>query len=347
MPKMRSVVQRILWIFLSLLLFVCIWQFELISYGLMQAKGQMAILLNAKPIKAVLEDKNFPDSLKSKLLLVQEIKKFAIDSLGLAYSGSYEKFYDQQGKPILWTITACEPYSLTAKEWVFPFVGNFSYKGFFDEDKLKKEEEVLRKQGWDTEIDEVSAWSTLGYFDDPILSSMLMRSEGSLANLIIHELTHGTLFIADDLTYNENLANFVGHQGAILFLKYKYGENSSQLARYLAQHHDKEKLNAFLLTATQKLDSLYRSLDKSMSADLKQHYKKEMIKHIITALDTISFQSNIYKNYFKDYTPNNAFFLGFLTYNEQQAIFEQEFKNQFDSEFKKYFAYLKKKYCKD
>lgn len=343
---MRKLVKRILLILLFVLLFLFIWQFEIISYGLMQAKGQLTILLKARPIKEILEDKNFPDSLKSKLLLIQEIKKFAIDSLGLSPSGSYEKFYDQQGKPILWTITACEPYSLTAKEWVFPFVGTFSYKGFFDEKKLKKEETILKKQGWDTEIDEVSAWSTLGYFDDPILSSMLMRSEGSLANLIIHELTHGTLFIEDELTYNENLANFIGNQGAILFLQSKYGENSSQLEKYLAQRQDREKLNVFLLSATQKLDSLYHTFYKEMSSQQKQIHKASMIQRIISAVDTISFQGETYKNYFKDYTPNNAFFVGFLTYNEKQNIFEQEFKNQFKGDFKKYFAHLKKKYPK-
>lgn len=344
---MRKLIKRILLLFLLLLLFLCIWQFESISYGLMQAKGQFTILLKARPIREVLEDKSFPDSLKNKLHLIQEIKQFAIDSLGLSPSGSYEKFYDQQGKPILWTITACEPYSLTAKEWFFPFVGTFSYKGFFDRDKLKKEEERLRKQGWDTEIDEVSAWSTLGYFDDPILSSMLMRSEGSLANLIIHELTHGTLFINDDLTYNENLANFIGNQGAILFLQFKYGENSLQLEKYLAQRQDREKLNAFLLSATQKLDSLYRSFDTKMSLEQKQNQKEKMIQHIISSLDTITFRGETYKDYFKNYTPNNAFFVGFLTYNQKQNVFEQEFKNQFNGDFKKYFTYLKKKYAKN
>ncbi|SFE89050.1 aminopeptidase [Thermoflexibacter ruber] len=344
---MRKLIKRILLIFLLLLLFLCIWQFEIISYGLMQAKGQFTILLKARPIREVLEDKSIPDSVKSKLHLIQEIKQFAIDSLGLSPSGSYEKFYDQQDKPILWTITACEPYSLTAKEWFFPFVGTFSYKGFFDKGKLKKEEERLKKQGWDTEIDEVSAWSTLGYFDDPILSSMLMRSEGSLANLIIHELTHGTLFINDNLTYNENLANFVGNQGAILFLQFKYGENSLPLEKYLAQQQDREKLNAFLLSATQKLDSLYRSFDKKTSLEQKQTQKEKMIQHIISSVDTIAFRGETYKDYFKDYTPNNAFFVGFLTYNEKQNTFEQEFKNQFNGDFKKYFAYLREKYAQN
>ncbi len=334
-------------IFYSLLIIsslICIWQYELIGYGLMQARGQLNILWTAKPISELLEDKNFPDSLKTKLLLIREIKQFAVDSLGILPSGSYEKFYDQQGKPILWTLTACEPFSLAAREWCFPLIGCFSYKGFFDYQKLEKEEKELKAQNLDTEIDEVSAWSTLGYLNDPILSSMLRRNAGSLANLIIHELTHGTLFIKDDLTYNENLANFVGNEGAIRFLKYKYGTNSTELQKYVATRADRTILNNFLLKSAQKLDSLYRTFDEKMSLENKNKLKNQCIKNITTTCDTLHFQGDTFKNYFENYTPNNAFFIGFLTYNEQQNTFEEEFKNKFGSDFKKYMDYLKGKY---
>lgn len=320
----------------------------------MQARGQLNILRTAKPIKEVMEDTNFPDSLKSKLLLIKEIKKFAIDSLEILPSGSYEKFYDQADKPILWTLTACPPFSLHAKQWCFPLIGCFSYKGFFEYEKLVKEEKELKLQGFDTEIDEVSAWSTLGYLNDPVLSSMLRRNVGSLANLIIHELTHGTLFIKDDLTYNENLANFVGNEGAIRFLKYKYGANSPELQKYALARADRAVLNHFLLQSAQKLEALYQSFEvrgndkrlpaKAMTEKEKMKLKNECIKSIVLACDTLHFQDNTFKNYFENYTPNNAFFIGFLTYNEQQNTFEDEFKNKFESDFKKYMTYLKGKY---
>jgi predicted aminopeptidase len=329
---------------LFIIISLAIWQYELVSYGLMQARGQWNITFNAQPIQEILADVDFPDSLKNKLLLIREIKKFAIDSLGLNASGSYEKFYDQGGKPILWTITACEPYRLVAKEWEFPLIGKFSYKGFFDKEKLKIEENALIAQGFDTEIDEVSAWSTLGYLNDPVLSSMLKRKEGSLANLIIHELTHGTLFIDDDLTYNENLANFVGNQGAIRFLRYKYGEGSPELKTYLAHQSDRTKMNHFLLQSAKKLDSLYQTWSENTPIEEKKQGKDKMISHIVHALDTVSFEGGAYKDYFKDYRPNNAFFIGFLTYNEKQNAFEEEFREVFKGDFKRYFAYLKEKY---
>ena len=98
-------------------------------------------------------------------------------------SDNYTTFYNQRGKPILWVVTASERYKLAPKEWKFPVIGTFPYKGFFDEAKADRQEAELLDAGYDTEINEVSAWSTLGYLKDPILSIMLYRSPGSLASL--------------------------------------------------------------------------------------------------------------------------------------------------------------------
>ncbi len=214
-----------------MLVALAIWQRELVSYGWMQARGQLRILWNTQPVDEVLADATYPDSLKKKIELIREIKRFSVDSLGLEPSGSYESFYNQQGKPILWVITACEPYELIARKWHFPIIGTFSYKGFFEKDRADTLVAELKKEGLDTRIGEVSAWSTLGFLNDPILSSFLDRSEGNLAELIIHELTHGTLFIKNSLEYNENLADFVGEYGALRFLAQKYGTNTCSVSQ--------------------------------------------------------------------------------------------------------------------
>jgi predicted aminopeptidase len=123
-------------------------------------------------------------------------------------------------------------FQLKAYEWDFPLIGSFSYKGFFNYDQALEEEDKIRKNGYDTSIDEIAGWSTLGWFKDPVLSDMLDRSSGSLANLIIHELTHGTLYVKDNVDFNENLASFVGDKGALIFLRHKYGENSKEYHEY-------------------------------------------------------------------------------------------------------------------
>jgi len=321
-----------------------IWQYELVSYGLMQGYGQAKILWQARPVAEVLADPAYPDSVKAKLRLIAEIKQFAEDSIGLKPSENYTTFYDQKGKAILWVLTACEPFRLVEKEWDFPLIGSFSYKGFFDLEKANVEDTLLRAQGYDVSIGPVGGWSTLGWFKDPVLSNFLRRKEGNLANLIIHELTHGTLFVKDSLRFNENLASFVGDQGARLFLRHKYGPGSPQLLEYEADEHDGAAFTRYVLRATQSLDSLYQSFPGAMAVADKQAQKTAQIKAIMVNLDTVSFLGNRYRGYFADFTPNNNFFMGFVRYESRQNSFETEFDQAFDRDFKQYWAYLKTKY---
>ena len=333
------------------LLGVAIWQHELISYGWMQAKGQLHILWNTQPVAEVLADPVYPDSLKQKIELIREIKRFSIDSLGLDESGSYESFYNQHGKPILWVVTAAEPYQLLARQWHFPLLGTFTYKGFFEKDRADTLVSDLKKEGLDTRIGEVSAWSTLGFLNDPILSSFLDRSEGSLAELIIHELTHGTLFIKNNLEYNENLADFVGEYGALRFLAQKYGKASAPYQNYLATKAFYERYDQHILHGTRILDRLYKSFKPETPVVVKDSLKWKTIRQIVDSSDTLTDQRQQAsvrlakkRRLSKLNLPNNAYFIGYLTYRKQQNRFRQEFENQFGGNFKRYLTYLKKTY---
>lgn len=336
---------------LLILVVLGIWQRELVSYGWMQARGQIRILWNTKPVDEVLADPAYPDSLKQKIELIREIKRFAIDSLGLDKSGSYESFYDQHGKPILWIITAAEPYQLVARQWHFPILGTFSYKGFFEKDRADSTVSDLKREGFDTRTGEVSAWSTLGFLNDPILSSFLDRPVGSLAELIIHELTHGTLFIKNSLEYNENLADFVGEYGALRFLAQKYGKDSSPYRNYLATKAFYERYDDHILRGTHSLDSLYHTFKPSTPIPVKDSLKWDMIRQIVVSSDTITDERSdqttrsIKKRRLEKLNlPNNAYFIGYLTYRKQQNRFRQEFENQFKGDFKRYLTYLKQTY---
>ena len=330
------------------LVLLMIWQRELVSYGWMQAKGQVDILLNVQPIEEVLAEPTFPDSLKAKIRLIEEIKRFGVDSLGLTPSGNYTTFYDQQGKPILWVITATDRYAIQAHEWQFPILGAFPYKGFFDSTRAATEMLDLRAQGMDTHIGEVSAWSTLGYLKDPILSSMLSRSEGSLANLILHELTHGTLFVKNDLELNENLATFVGDEGAIRFLKYKYGQDSPQLRKYLYQKDYNSAYSQHMMRGATQLDSLYKTFDDPKPSAQKDSLKQAYIERIVMLTDTLiggkpTDSPDTYKK--RAARVNNAYFVGYQTYRSQQNSFKEQFEKEFGSDFTKYLAYLKSNYA--
>ena len=343
--------RKIALVIVGLLAALVVWQWELVSYGYVQAWGQLRILWNTKPVADVLSDRSYPDSLKRQIKLIREIKYFAIDSLGLDKSGSYESFYDQQGKPILWVVTGAQPYQLVARQWHFPILGTFSYKGFFEKDRADSTVSDLKKEGLDTRTGEASAWSTLGFLDDPILSSFLDRSEGQLAELIIHELTHGTLFVKSNLEYNENLADFVGEYGALRFLAQKYGKASVPYRDYLATKAFYERYDGHILRGTRTLDSLYRAFKPGTSVAVKDSLKWQTITQIVTSSDTITDERSENKvrsvkkrHWNKLNLPNNAYFMGYLTYRNQQNRFRQEFENRFNGNFRQYLTYLKQTY---
>lgn len=328
-----------------------VWHRDLVSYGWMQARGQLRILWNTRPVADVVADPAYPDSLKQKIRLIEEIKRYAVDSLGLDKSGSYASFYDQHGRPILWVVTAAEPYQLIAKQWTFPLLGTFSYKGFFEKDRADAEELNLKKAGFDTRIGEVSAWSTLGFLHDPILSSMLDRPAGSLAELIIHELTHGTLFVKNSLEYNENLADFVGEYGAQRFLAHKYGRQSAEYRDYGATKAFYERYDSHILRGTRVLDSVYRSFKPRTPVAVNDSLKWQTIRRIVQTADTLrdergqtAKRSLKKRRLNKLNLPNNAYFISYLTYRNQQNRFRREFETRFGGNFGRYLTYLKQTY---
>ncbi|SDK16291.1 Predicted aminopeptidase [Catalinimonas alkaloidigena] len=317
-----------------------------LAYGFGQLRGQLHIVWNARPIEEFLADETFPDSLKARIRLVQEIRRYAIDSLGINDSKNYTTLYDQHGKPVLWNLTGCRPFALEAKEWSFPFLGTFPYIGFFDREKVLAEEARLQDEGYETYIYSVGGWSTLGWFRDPILSSMLRRPEGDLAELIIHELTHATLYVKDNIQYNENLATFVGEEGAKRFLAWKYGEASAPYQHYLYGDDDYERYSRHILRGANRLDSLYRTFSDAVPLDEKKAKKQALIGEIIAQIDTISFRyPALYQRRFSaDSLPNNTYFMSYKRYREEQNQFETEFYRDFDGDFQRYLQALKKRY---
>ncbi|MBK9638066.1 MAG: aminopeptidase [Bacteroidetes bacterium] len=309
-----------------LLLFIVgysVFNFQLVGYGIAQLKGQVKILYNAEPIEAKLTDPNFPDSLKDKLRLIHEIKKFAHDSLGLIVSKNYTKVYDQKGKPVLWVITACRPFSMQDYEWDFPFLGKVSYKGFFEEERGQPELKKIEDLGYDVEYRPTAAWSTLGWFEDPILSNMLRRSEGQLAELIIHELTHTTLYLPGSVDYNENFATFVGEQGAIQFLKYKYGTNGIAYTNYIHYQYDEKIYGDYMIQAVYSLDSLYHTFPTHLHRLQKLHLKYKKIAQIMHGIHQLPlYHPQRYRFDFRhEVLPNNTFFMSFYRYRNQQNEF--------------------------
>ncbi len=239
---------------LSILFTLVTIYWSLIVYGVEQGLGQLNIVRNARPVTEFMTDPNFPDSLKQKLRLIDEIRKYAIDSLGLKDTENYKTMFDQKGEEVMWVVTACEAFHFKPKTWDFPVVGTVPYKGYFNKEKAMTEAKKLKEEGWDVAVRNPGGWSTLGWFTDPILTGMLNRGEGDLASLIIHEMVHSTAWVPDSVTFNENLASFIADTAAYDFLRHKYGKSSPQYERYLYEDQDYRKFSAFILRAATHLD---------------------------------------------------------------------------------------------
>lgn len=338
----KQLVKRIIYFLLGILLLLIVWQYELVNYGIAQGRGQLKIIWGATPISEILNDPHVHDTIKYKLSLIQEIRHYAFDSLGINESKNYTTYYDQKGQPLLWVITGCEPYELKAKEWKFPIIGTVTYKGFFDLEKAKKEELILKAQNFDTNLGTVGGWSTLGWFKDPVLSNMLKRDEGELANLIIHELTHGTLFVKDSVSFNENLASFIGDKGAQKFLIYKFGPNSPEYLKYVRKMEDRTRFTDHVLKGAALLDTLYNSINELEKDEIKIDKKYALISEITTSIDSIPFHSpDYYRDYFSQSTPNNTFFMAYLRYSAKLDNLEHDYEVNFNSNLKKYLEHLK------
>jgi predicted aminopeptidase len=336
--------KKILWVIPVLLVLLGLWYAELLGYAIRQGLGQFRLIWQARPIAEVMADPSVPDSIKTKLKLVEEIRHFAIHSLGLRDTRSYRSLYNQQGKEVLWVVTACKPFELQEKRWWFPVVGQVPYKGFFNPADAVKEKKTLEAAGWEVSIRNPGGWSTLGWFPDPLLSNMLFRSEGDLASLIIHEMAHATWYVKDSADVNENLASFIGDRGAELFLAHKYGPQHAALQQYQEEEQEYTRLTRHVLRGYHLLDSLYASIGQ-LPLQAKVQAKQRTIRNIIQAADTLKLTR--LRNpaaVYTDSLPNNTWFMNFKRYQSKQDQFIREWSEKFNRNLPAYIRYLKTKY---
>jgi len=343
--RTRKIVGRFLIVLLIVAAIVVIVFWDLLSYAARQGYGQFYIIWNAKPVEEFLKDPQFPDSLKARLNFIEEVRKYGVDSLGLRDTENYKTMFDQKGKEVMWVVMACEPFQLKPKEWDFPIVGAVPYKGFFNEKRAAQLKSELESEGLDVIVRNPGGWSTLGWFTDPILSKMLSRSEGDLANLIIHEMSHATIFVKDSVDLNENLATFIGDRGTEKFLIDKYGVQSKEYVTYMEEDKDYLKFVDHMLRGAQSLDSLYKTMDSGDSTGQKRSLKEATIRRIIDALDTLSLTlTSTPSKRFKKELPNNAYFMNFRQYQSKQTTFGDEWTTKFNGDLRAYIQYLSQKY---
>ena len=170
----------------------------------------------SRDIEDVLADPETSSALHRQLELVGEVRSFA-EELGLEVDGQYTSYVDWPGDRIITSVIASEPRSVVPADFQFPIVGRAPYKGFFDRERAEAQAQKLRDRGLDVCVVPVPAYSTLGWLDDPVTAPMLKRRDGALAETLLHELVHATVFVKDQPDFNEGAANFFGEEASIRF----------------------------------------------------------------------------------------------------------------------------------
>jgi len=187
-------------------------------YLLQAVRGQAQILVDRRPIKAVVADPRTPASVRDTLTDVSAARDFATRTLGLPDNRSY-RLYADIGRPyVVWNVVATPEFSLRPKVWCFPVVGCVSYRGYFRQKSAQAYAGQLRAAGYDTVVGGVPAYSTLGHFDDPVLNTMLPYGRDQLAAIIFHELAHQLLYLPGDSAFNEAFASTVAETGLARWL---------------------------------------------------------------------------------------------------------------------------------
>jgi predicted aminopeptidase len=280
---------------------------ESMKYYAQAIGGHLSVMRAARPVDVWLADPATPDELRKRLELARGIRAFASRELGLPHNGSYEA-YAELGRPyVAWNVYAAPVFSTEARKECFPFAGCVSYRGFFSEGEAREHAEKLRLAGNDVFIGGVPAYSTLGWFDDPLLSTFIRYPDVQLARLLFHELAHQVAYASNDTTFNESFAVAVEEEGVRRWLRSQGRE--AEFAAFQAVQSRRRQLAAAVDAARKRLESIYAS-------DLPEAEKKRLKAEEFARL-------RAEHGPIVPMEPNNAFLVSIAVYTELVPAFER------------------------
>jgi len=293
------------------------------GYSLSAVVGELQLLASTVPIEDALNDPALSDEEREKLAFLVRARDYAEQVVGLNVGTSYRTFVNLQGRPLAWNLSASRKEGLDPYIWNLPFVGPFPYLGFFDRDQAIVERDRLVGLGYDTFVYEVDAYSTLGLLPDPVTSTLLRRSFGSLADTVIHESLHNTIWRPGDTTFNESLANFVGRTASIEFIQFEFGEDTPLVEEIRSNREDTDRFYVFLQELTDELIAFYQS---SLSSEEKIAGREALFDAARQRFGQEVLPLMNHPAGYEGYTAfpfNNAFVMINVRYNSDLDVFEQ------------------------
>lgn len=284
-----------------------------VGYLVQAGKGQWELSNKARPIEQVLLDERVKPRIRRLLADIPKIKKFG-EEFGVKPTSNYVDYVALDRPSVVWVVSASERLKLKPREWSFPIVGSFTYVGWFDQQSaIEYAKKVEAQEGVDVDVRGASAYSTLGWFRDPVLSTMITRGEealGYLVNVVLHESVHATLYVNNQSYFNESVASFIADRLTPVYLERMHGADSDISKAYVQSEAKRLKANRDFQQAYLRLEGIYQS-------DLPDEEKLSKKAEILQALrDDHKIERKI----------NNATLIQYRTYGVGKAEYEVLFR---------------------
>jgi predicted aminopeptidase len=294
-----------------------------IGYYAQSISGQIGVLLNKKNISNLINATDTNKQLREKLIEVQEILEFAHSTLNMPDNGSYLHYTDVKNNFVVWNVIAAPEFSLNSKRWCYLIVGCMNYRGYFNEDKATQYAASLQQEGWEVYVGGVTAYSTLGWFKDPLLNTIVNREDWEIARLLFHELAHQIVYIKDDTNFNEAFADSVSLIGLEIWLSTQSIEKKDRVMELIAHESEFTELT---LATRDILEELYQSGStkdelRIRKSEIIETLKKNIIERQLIWGEDKRFQSWVNNNI------NNARLSLISTYRSLVPDFIYTYKN--------------------
>lgn len=307
-----------------------------INYYSQSISGQFEVFQKSKSINGLLASNNIDEKTRSRLITVLNLRKFSIQDLGLPDNKSYLAYADLERNYVIWNIFATDEFSLQPKQWCYLMVGCLAYRGYFSREDAIKHEQLLKNQGYDVYLGGVAAYSTLGWFNDPVLNTMLRWNDIRLAKVMFHELAHQQLYIHNDTEFNEAYADTVALIGVRKWLQKNFDQ--STLDKFEKSQRKEEEFINLIMHYKSLLGALY---DSDENDTLKRIKKAALFQQMFNDYQMISqsWENNDYKDWFTEGL-NNAKLASVITYRQYVPDFLALYKKQ-GKDLKSFYGLIK------
>jgi len=286
--------------------------------------GHLKLMSAREPIADVLASEDTDPETKKKLQTLIEARQFAIDELGLPENESYSTYAETGREAVTWNVVAVPEFSMSPRLWCFPVAGCVSYRGYFNKARADKYAANLDNDGFDVNVGGASAYSTLGWFDDPVLDTMLRGGEIRYVATLFHELAHQVLYIQDDSSFNEAFATFVEQEGFRIWLRSR--DEESRIEAYDAVIQRSSDFAELLNSTRADLDRVFAETD--LDDEARREKKAQVFADMQTNYAALKTSWNEYAGYDRWFSRdlNNAHLLGVSTYRRLVPAFAAMYK---------------------